>query len=60
VLPSPRIEESRRTPVTSDLHELATLDIFKTTVQEYECLVKDIFGLLNAYARNDAPLKSPV
>jgi hypothetical protein len=44
-----------RTAATSDLYELATLDIFKSTVQEYECLVKDLFGLLNAYARNNVP-----
>ena len=39
-------------PLLVDLHELTDLDIFKTTVQEYEGLVRDIFGLLNSYARD--------
>jgi hypothetical protein len=43
-----------RVPVLTDLHKLPTLNIFKTTVQEYEALVKDIFALLNAYARDDS------
>ena len=37
-------------PILVDLHELTDLDIFKTTVHEYEGLVRDIFGLLNTYA----------
>jgi hypothetical protein len=44
-----------QTPALANLHELPCLDIFKTTVQEYEGLVKDIFALLNAYARNEVP-----
>jgi hypothetical protein len=43
-------------PVLVDLHEIKDLDIFETTVHEYEGLVRDIFGLLNTYAR---PVKSP-
>jgi hypothetical protein len=42
-----------RIAAVANLHEISTLDIFKTTVQEYEGLVKDIFALLNAYARDD-------
>jgi hypothetical protein len=38
-------------PVLVDLHELTDLDIFRTTVQEYEGLVREIFTLLNVYAR---------
>ena len=38
-------------PLLVDLHEFKDLEIFKTTVQEYEALVRDIFGLLNTYAR---------
>jgi hypothetical protein len=42
---------SETAPALVDLHELAHLDIFSTTIEEYEGLVKDIFALLNAYAR---------
>jgi len=38
------------TPLLLDLWDLRELDIFKTTVQEYEGLVKAIFSLLNSYA----------
>ena len=40
-------------PAPVDLHNVADLDIFKTTVQEYEGLVHEIFSLLSAYGRDD-------
>jgi hypothetical protein len=38
-------------PVLRDLHEFRDLEIFPTTVKEYEGLVRQIFPLLNAYGR---------
>lgn len=40
-------------PVLRDLHEFRNLEIFPTTVKEYEGLVKQIFSLLNAYGRDE-------
>jgi hypothetical protein len=38
-------------PVLRDLHEFRELEIFPTTVREYEGLVRKIFPLLNAHGR---------
>lgn len=40
--------------VTHDLHQLPELDIFRSTVQEYEGLVKQIFPLLSSHAAQGA------
>ncbi|HEV8531168.1 MAG TPA: hypothetical protein VGT00_07125 [Methylomirabilota bacterium] len=45
---------------TSDLHALPTLDIYRSTVEEYEGLVKEVFSLLGAHARGpELPQKPP-
>lgn len=41
-------------PVTVDLDQHPTLDIFATTVREYEGLAKEIFALLGAYDREQS------
>lgn len=38
-------------PILQDLHEFRHLEIFPTTVREYEGLVRQIFPLLNTYGR---------
>jgi hypothetical protein len=37
---------------TVDLHEVTELDIFRTTVQEYEALVRQVFVLLEWHAKH--------
>ena len=39
-------------PILLDLHQLPGLDIFRTTVEEYEGLVRQIFPLLGSYGRD--------
>jgi hypothetical protein len=37
---------------TADLHDLPVLDIYRSTVEEYEGLVKQVFSLLGSAARS--------
>ena len=42
-------------PMTVDLHKVGDLDIYKTTVEEYEGLVKQIFPVLSSHANSQVP-----
>jgi len=45
---------------TADLHDLPVLDIYRSTVEEYEGLVKQVFSLLGSHARSpELPQKPP-
>lgn len=44
---------------TRDLHEIDDLGIYRSTVEEYEELVKQIFSLLGAQLRGQDPLRKP-
>src|SRR6266567_4430838 len=45
---------------TADLHDLPVLDIYRSTVEEYEGLVKQVFSLLGSHERSpELPQKPP-
>jgi hypothetical protein len=46
-------------PATRDLHEIPELDIYRTTVAEYEELVKQIFSLLGSPALGQVLARKP-
>lgn len=49
------------TPLTTiDLHEVGELDIYRSTVADYEGLVKEIFSLLGAQLRGRDPARKPL
>ncbi len=45
---------------TVDLHEVAELGIYRSTVAEYEGLVKQIFSLLGAQLHGQDPIRKPL
>lgn len=45
---------------TRDLHEIADLGIYRSTVEEYEELVKQVFALLGAQLRSQHPARKPL
>jgi hypothetical protein len=46
--------------VTRDLHEIGDLGIYRSTVKEYEELVKQVFSLLGAQFRGQNLLRKPL
>jgi hypothetical protein len=45
---------------TADLHDLPVLDIYRSTVEEYEGLVKQVFSLLGGQARRPELPQKPL
>ncbi len=44
------VRDASTPPVLVDLHQLPELDIFESTIREYEALVRELFSLLSRYA----------